>query len=68
MTLPDCHRLLDLAERLLAITRSRSKIVRAAAREIEVSRFVADTRLMRSLGLTPEPDPLQHLAELVAST
>jgi nucleoside-diphosphate-sugar epimerase len=61
-------KILELAERILAITRSKSKVALSAAREIEVARFVADTRCLRSLGLTPEPDPLQHLAELVAST
>jgi UDP-glucose 4-epimerase len=61
-------KILELAERILAVTRSKSKVVLTAAREIEVARFVADTRLMRSLGLTPEPDPLQHLAELAAPT
>jgi UDP-glucose 4-epimerase len=57
-------RILDLARRVLAVTGSRSKIVRTAAREVEVAKFVADTRLMCSLGLLPERDPLQHLAEV----
>ncbi len=60
-------KILDLAERVLAVTRSKSRIVRTAAREIEVARFVADTRAMRSLGLAPEADPLQHLSEIVAA-
>jgi UDP-glucose 4-epimerase len=58
-------RIVDLAERVLAVTRSRSEVVRTAAREIEVAKFVADTRRMRELGMTPETDPLAHLAEIV---
>jgi nucleoside-diphosphate-sugar epimerase len=58
-------RIVDLAERVLAVTRSRSDVVRTAAREIEVAKFVADTRRMRELGMTPEADPLAHLAEIV---
>lgn len=57
--------ILALAERVLAVTGSKSRIVRTAAREVEVAKFIADTRLMRSLGLTPESDPLAHLPELV---
>jgi nucleoside-diphosphate-sugar epimerase len=59
-------KILDLAARVLEVTRSKSRIVRQPAREIEVARFVADTTLMRSLGLAPESDPLQHLAEIAA--
>jgi UDP-glucose 4-epimerase len=58
-------RIVDLAERVLAVTRSRSEVVRTAAREIEVAKFVADTRRMRELGMTPEADPLAHLVEIV---
>jgi nucleoside-diphosphate-sugar epimerase len=60
-------KILDLAERVLAVAGSKSKIVRTAAREIEVAKFIADTQLMRSIGLTPEADPLQHLAELASA-
>jgi UDP-glucose 4-epimerase len=62
-------KILDLASRVLEVTRSKSKIVLTAAREIEVAKFVADTRCMRSLGIEPEPDPdpLAHLGELVAA-
>jgi nucleoside-diphosphate-sugar epimerase len=56
--------ILDLAARVLEITGSTSRIVRTGAREIEVAKFVADTGLMRSLGLVPDADPLQHLAEI----
>ena len=57
-------KILDLAERILAVTGSKSAVVRRPAREIEVAKFVADTTLMRSIGLAPEADPLQHLAEI----
>jgi len=57
--------ILDLAERVLRVTGAKSRIVTTQAREVEVAKFVADVRLMRSLGLTPDPDPLQHLPALV---
>jgi UDP-glucose 4-epimerase len=60
-------KILELAERVLTATQSNSKIARVAAREIEVAKFIVDTRLMRSLGLQPEVDPLGHLAELVGA-
>jgi nucleoside-diphosphate-sugar epimerase len=60
-------KILDLAERVVEITQSASKVVRTPAREIEVARFVADTGRMRALGLTPEADPLQHLSELLSA-
>jgi UDP-glucose 4-epimerase len=56
--------ILELAERILRVTGSNSKISRTAAREIDVARFIADTGLMRSLGVLPETDPLEHLAEI----
>jgi nucleoside-diphosphate-sugar epimerase len=59
--------ILDLAQRILDVTGSASKIARTPAREIEVAKFVADTRRMRQLGLVPERDPLQHLAEMVSA-
>ncbi len=58
-------KILDLAERVLAATGSKSNVVRTPAREIEVAKFIADVRLMRSLGLSPETDPLEHLTEIV---
>lgn len=58
-------KILDLAARVLEVTRSKSRIARRPGRELEVAKFVADTTLMRSLGLAPETDPLQHLAEIV---
>jgi UDP-glucose 4-epimerase len=60
-------RILELAERVLRVTGSNSKISRSAAREIEVAKFIADTGLMCSLGLLPETDPLEHLAEISAA-
>jgi UDP-glucose 4-epimerase len=60
-------RILELAERVLQATGSKSSVVRTPARSVEVAKFVADVRLMQSLGLTPEADPLQHLAEMVAA-
>jgi UDP-glucose 4-epimerase len=60
-------RLLDVAERLLVVTGSKSAIVRRPRREYEVARFVADTTRMRALGLVPERDPLQHLAEMTTA-
>lgn len=58
-------KIMELADRVLQVTKAQVKVVRTPAREIEVAKFVADVGLMRSLGLHPESDPLQHLAELV---
>jgi UDP-glucose 4-epimerase len=60
-------RILDLAERVLQVTGAKCRVVRTPARSVEVAKFTADVRRMRSLGLTPESDPLEHLAELVAA-
>jgi UDP-glucose 4-epimerase len=60
-------KIMDLAQRILDVTRGASRIVRTAPREIEVAKFIADTRRMRALGLRPEEDPTGHLAELVAA-
>jgi UDP-glucose 4-epimerase len=60
-------KIVDLAARIVDVTRSKSRIVRAPPRGVEVAKFVADTRAMRSLGLEPESDPLSHLGELVAA-
>jgi len=59
--------ILDLAQRVIEATASKSRIVRAAPREIEVAKFVADVKKMRSLGMQPEDDPLGHLREIVSS-
>jgi UDP-glucose 4-epimerase len=58
-------KIMELADRVLEVTKTRVKVLRTPAREIEVAKFVADVGVMRSLGLAPEDDPLQHLAELV---
>lgn len=60
-------RLVALAERVRDLTGSRSAIVRAPARALEVERFVADTARMRSLGVMPEGEPLRHLPEIVTA-
>jgi UDP-glucose 4-epimerase len=60
-------KILDLAERILDVTRSKSRMARSAAREVEVAKFVADVTKMRSLGMQPESDPLGHLGEIAAA-
>ncbi len=60
-------KIVDLASRIVDVTGSTSRIVRAPPRSVEVAKFVADTRVMRSLGIAPESDPLGHLGELVAA-
>ena len=60
-------RIMDLAARILALTRSSSRIIRTPARELEVARFIADISRMRSLGLEPDVDPLKHLEEILES-
>jgi UDP-glucose 4-epimerase len=55
-----------LANRILSESRSSSQLMVVPARDVEVSRFVADTTLMRqTLGLRPPEDPLRHLGELI---
>jgi len=56
--------ILELGRRIIEATRSPSILVRVAARDAEVTRFVADTTRMRALGLTPDHDPLAHLPRL----
>jgi len=56
--------ILELARRIIEVTNSSSKILRSPARNEEVVRFIADTRRMRDEGITPEDDPLAHLAEM----
>ncbi len=57
----------DLAQRLIALTGSTSKVVREPARSVEVSRFVADVTRMRSVGIEPAADPLARLTELAGN-
>ncbi|HEX3598005.1 MAG TPA: SDR family NAD(P)-dependent oxidoreductase [Polyangiaceae bacterium] len=59
--------ILALAERAIKAASSKSVLKREPARDAEVARFTADVTLMRSLGLTPESDPLTHLEELVSA-
>jgi UDP-glucose 4-epimerase len=58
----------ELGRRILQATKSASTLTRLPARPAEVTRFVADVSRMRALGIEPEPDPLAHLRELVATT
>ena len=60
--------IIELAERILQLTHSDSKIEWQASRGVEVSRFVADiTRSREMLGLTHREDPLHGLPDLIAS-
>jgi UDP-glucose 4-epimerase len=56
----------DLARRVVEVTKAPSRIHADPPREIEVSRFVADTTRARQIfGLEPPQDPLSHLADVV---
>jgi len=58
--------LITLAKRVLLQAKSRSDLRIAAAREVEVSQFVADTSFMRrTFGIEPSEDPLQELAKVI---
>jgi UDP-glucose 4-epimerase len=55
-----------LAERVVSVTGSRSKIILAPVRQVEVARFVASTQLQESvLGLEIPEDPLHRLVDLL---
>ncbi len=55
-----------LAKRILSESRSSSQLLMVQARNVEVSRFVADTTLMKqTLGIQSPEDPLRHLGELI---
>lgn len=57
--------ILELAERILAISGSAARVDLQPARSVEVARFVADVALMRAkLALEPAPDPLFGLTQL----
>lgn len=57
--------ILDLAERILAISGARARVDHRPARGVEVARFVADVALMRArLELEPPSDPLFALPRL----
>jgi UDP-glucose 4-epimerase len=58
--------LITLAKRVLVTANSRSELRIAPAREIEVSRFVADTSLMRHVfAMEATEDPLDRLATVI---
>jgi UDP-glucose 4-epimerase len=56
--------ILELGQRILEVANSNSLLVRTASRDVEVTRFVADTTRMQMLGLEPDRDPLAHLQQL----
>lgn len=58
--------ILELAERILSLTNSGSKLDLRPARSVEVVKFVAQIDRMQSLlNLHPPQDPLAHLAEMI---
>lgn len=60
--------IVELAERILALSETRSRLDRRPARSVEVARFVADVSRMETLlGLQPPADPLFALGELWSS-
>jgi UDP-glucose 4-epimerase len=57
-----------LADCVVKLTRSRSEVRTAPARDVEVARFVADTRLQEAvLGVAGPGDPLSYLGDIVDS-
>jgi UDP-glucose 4-epimerase len=57
----------SLAQRVLDVTESRSRIVRLASRSAEVSSFVADvTRMRERLRVEPPADLLAHIGEMAS--
>jgi UDP-glucose 4-epimerase len=59
--------IVELAERILALSGSLSRLRRLPGRDIEVRRYIADiSQLERTLGLKPEPG-LMHLPEMIAA-
>jgi UDP-glucose 4-epimerase len=58
--------LITLAKRVIALVNSGSQLCIEPAREVEVSRFVADTTLLTQKFAMPAiEDPLHHLPELI---
>ncbi len=58
--------ILELAERILSLTQSGSKLDLQPARSVEVVKFVAQIDRMKALlDLCPPSDPLTHLADMV---
>ena len=61
-------RIVELAHRIVALAGNQSPIRYCAPRGIEVIRFVADTKRMRTLlGVDPAGDPLGCLPSLLDS-
>ena len=61
--------LVTLAKQVLRRANSHSELRIAPAREVEVSRFVADTSFMRGMfGVAAPEDPLEHLAKVIEYT
>jgi UDP-glucose 4-epimerase len=59
--------ILDLAHKILILTKSHSEIKLLAPRDAEVNNYVADITLMTALlGVFPPGDPLDHLTDLSA--
>ncbi len=59
--------IIELAQRILALSGSQGGLRRLPARSVEVRRYVADpTRLQQALGLVPEP-ALVHLPAMMAA-
>lgn len=58
--------ILQLGQRIIEITGSQSELARVPARNVEVTRYVADVSRMRALGIIPDADPLKHLDSLAA--
>jgi nucleoside-diphosphate-sugar epimerase len=57
--------ILDLAHKILTLTKSSSEIELMSPRGVEVNNYVADIRLMKSvLGVEPPDDPLEDLMYL----
>jgi UDP-glucose 4-epimerase len=60
--------LTSLAKRVIALVNSGSQLCIEPARNVEVSRFVADTTLLtQTLAIPTKEDPLHHLPELIES-
>jgi nucleoside-diphosphate-sugar epimerase len=58
--------LITLAKRVLLEANSRSELRIAAAREVEVSQFVADTSFMRhTFAIETTEDPLRQLTKVI---
>lgn len=59
--------ILDLAERIRAVTGTTSEVELLAANDCEVVAFVASVERMRALGIEPPADPLAMLSSMAAT-